>query len=174
MSTSFLRAAAFLLVPILCGVLPAMAPAARAADNPAFLKLQAKGDFNAVLSSVKTAIEAKQFHITGEENLAKGLENNKKIFGEDKWNTIGFKEATAVHFCSLAFNQEVFNLTMDWSVLCPFKVVLYSMKAKPDEIHLITLRPTYLLAKDPHRKAGEIGKKIEERILGALKEGIDK
>jgi uncharacterized protein (DUF302 family) len=152
----------------------ALSPSTFAADNPAFLKLQAKGDFNAVLASVKTALEAKQFMITGEENLAKGLENNKKIFGEDKWNTIGFQNATAVHFCSLAFNQEVFNMTMDWSVLCPFKVVLYTMKAKPDEVHLITVRPTYLLEKDPNKKAGKTGKKIEDRILEALKEGTAK
>lgn len=63
---------------------------------------------------------------------------------------------------------------MDWSVLCPFKVVLYSMKAKPNEIHLVTVRPTYLLAKDPHKKAKAIGKKIEDRILEALKEGTAK
>lgn len=163
-----------LLLVLLLGSFIGTIPVAHAGDNPAFMKLQAKGDFNAVLASVKTALEAKQFLITGEENLAKGLENNKKVFGEDKWNTIGFQNATAVHFCSLAFNQEVFNMTMDWSVLCPFKVVLYSMKAKPDEIHLITARPTYLLAKDPHKKAAEVGKKIEERIAGALKEGIGK
>jgi len=173
MNKLFLRPILGLLALMLSGM-AGLAPAARAADNPAFVKLQAKGDFNAVLSSVKTALEAKQFMITGEENLAKGLENNKKVFGEDKWNTIGFQNATAVHFCSLAFNQEVFNQTMDWSVLCPFKVVLYNMKAKPDEIHIITVRPAYLLEKDPHKKARETGKKIEERIMSALKEGIQK
>jgi uncharacterized protein (DUF302 family) len=173
MHTLFLRHALWLLALALSGV-TGLSAVAHAADNPAFLKLQAKGEFNAVLGSVKTALEAKQFLITGEENLAKGLENNKKIFGEDKWNTIGFQNATAVHFCSLAFNQEVFNMTMDWSVLCPFKVVLYSMKAKPDEIHIITVRPTYLLAKDPHKKAKEVGKKMEDRIVSALKEGMGK
>lgn len=170
MISSSLRHVAFLLALILAG----LSPIAHAADNPAFLKLQAKGEFSSVLASVKTALEAKQFLITGEENLAKGLENNKAVFGEDKWNTIGFQNATAVHFCSLAFNQEVFNQTMDWSVLCPFKVVLYTMKAKPDEVHLITVRPTYLLARDPHKNARETGKKIEDRILSALKEGIGK
>lgn len=173
MHTLFLRHTLRLLALILSGVV-GLAPMAHAGDNPAFVKLQAKGDFNAVLASVKTALEAKQFLITGEENLAKGLENNKKVFGEDKWNTIGFQNATAVHFCSLAFNQEVFNLTMDWSVLCPFKVVLYSMKAKPDEVHLITVRPSYLLAKDPHKNAKAVGKKIDDRIVGALNEGAGK
>jgi uncharacterized protein (DUF302 family) len=145
-----------------------------AAGNPALWKMHTKGDFDTVLSGVKTALEAKQFVITGEENLSKGLENNKQVFGEDKWNTIGFQNATAVHFCSLAFNQEVFNMTMDWSVLCPFKVVLYSMKAKPDEIHIVMIRPTYVLAKDPHKGAKKVGKKIEERIVSAIKEGIGK
>jgi hypothetical protein len=65
-------------------------------------------------------------------------------------------------------------MAMDWSVLCPFKVVLYSMKAKPNEVQLVTVRPTYLLAKDPNKKAKNVGKKIEARILEALKEGTAK
>jgi uncharacterized protein (DUF302 family) len=144
---------------------------AQAADNPAFWKYQVKGEFATVLASMKASLEAKQFVITGEENLAKGLENNKQVFGADKWNTIGFKDATSVHFCSLAFNQEVFNISMDWSILCPFKVTLYTMKNKPGVVNVITVRPTYLLAKDAHPKAKEIGRKIEDRIIGALREG---
>lgn len=143
----------------------------RAAENPAFLKYQVKGEFAPVLANLKASLEAKQFLITGEENLAKGLENNKQIFGADKWNTIGFKDATTVHFCSLVFNQEVFNLNMDWSILCPFKLSAYTMKNKPGVVTIITVRPTYLLAKDPHPKAREIGRKIENRIAEALREG---
>ena len=143
-----------------------------AAENPALWKFQAKGDFNTVLSNLKSGLEGKQFMITGEENLSKGLENNKKIFGEDKWNTIGFQNVTAVHFCSLAFNQEVFNMNMEWSTLCPFKVVVYNMKSKPDQIMILLTRPSYLLAKDPHPKAREIAKKIEDRIESGIKEGV--
>ncbi len=146
--------------------------AARAADNPAVWKYQVKGDFDTVLAHVKTGLEAKQFQISGEENLSKGLENNKAVLGEDKWNTIGFQNATAVHFCSLVFNREVFNLNMDWSVLCPFKVVVYNMKKHPDQITVIFTRPSYLLAKDPHKKAREVGHKIENRIIEAIKEGL--
>ncbi len=57
--------------------------AAYAADNPALWKYQVKGDFNTVLASLKTDLEAKQFQITGEENMSKGLENNKKVLGEE-------------------------------------------------------------------------------------------
>lgn len=143
----------------------------RAAENPAFWKHQVKGEFTTVLANLKDSLEAGQFLITGEENLAKGLENNKQIFGADKWNTIGFKDATTVHFCSLVFNQEVFNTNMDWSILCPFKLSAYTMKNKPGVVTVITVRPTYLLAKDPHPKAKEIGRKIEKRITEALHEG---
>jgi uncharacterized protein (DUF302 family) len=145
--------------------------AVRAAENPAFWKHEVKGEFAPVLANLKTSLEAKQFLITGEENLAKGLENNKQVFGADKWNTIGFKDVTAVHFCSLVFNQEVFNLNMDWSILCPFKVTAYTMKNKPGVVTVITVRPSYLLAKDTHPKAKEIGRKIERRIIEALREG---
>ena len=93
--------------------------AAYAADNPALWKHQVKGDFNTVLASLKSGLEARQFQITGEENMSKGLENNKKIFGEDKWNTIGFENITVVHFCSLVFNHEVYNLNMDWAIPVP-------------------------------------------------------
>lgn len=144
---------------------------ARAAENPAFWKHQVKGEFATVLASLKTSLEANQFLISGEENLAKGLENNKQVFGVDKWNTIGFRDVTAIHFCSLVINQEVFNINMDWSILCPFKLSAYTMKNKPGVVTLITVRPTYLLAKDPHPKAKEIGRKIETRILEALREG---
>lgn len=143
----------------------------RAAENPAFWKHEVKGEFAPVLANLKTSLEAKQFLISGEENLAKGLENNKQVFGADKWNTIGFKDVTAVHFCSLVFNQEVFNLNMDWSILCPFKVTAYTMKNKPGVVTVITVRPSYLLAKDPHPKAKEIGSKMEKRIIEALREG---
>ncbi len=142
-----------------------------AAGNPAFWKHQVKGEFPTVLANLKASLEAKQFLITGEENLAKGLENNKQVFGADKWNTIGFKDATAVHFCSLVFNQEVFNINMDWSILCPFKLTAYTMKNKPGVVTVITVRPTYLLAKDPHQKAKEIGRRMEKRIIEALLEG---
>lgn len=142
-----------------------------AAGNPAFWKHQVKGEFATVLDNLKGSLEAKQFLITGEENLAKGLENNKEVFGADKWNTIGFKDVTAVHFCSLVLSQEVFNLNMDWSILCPFKLTAYTMKNKPGVVTIITVRPTYLLAKDPHPKAKEIGRKMEKRIIEALREG---
>lgn len=144
---------------------------AKTKGNPALWKHKVTGDFSQVLDSVKSALIADQFMITGEENLALGLKNNRNVFGEDKWNTIGFKDVTAVHFCSLVFNHEVFNINMDWSMLCPFKVVLYTMEQSPDEINIITLRPVYLLKYDPHPRAGEIGKKIEERIVDSLKKG---
>lgn len=144
---------------------------AQAAGNPAFWKHEVKGEFATVLDNLKTSLEAKQFLITGEENLAKGLENNKQVFGADKWNTIGFKDATAVHFCSLTFNQEVFNIKMDWSILCPFKFTAYTMKNKPGVVTIVTIRPSYLLARDPHPKAREIGSKMEKRIIEALREG---
>ncbi|WP_413437247.1 hypothetical protein ACFDAU_12605 [Sulfuriferula sp. GW1] len=146
--------------------------AAYAADNPALWKYQVKGDFNTVLASLKTGLEARQFQITGEENMSKGLENNKKVLGEDKWNTIGFQNVTVVHFCSIVFNQEVYNLNMDLAILCPFKVVVYNMKAKPDQITILTTRPTYLVARDRNKKVREAGKKIEERIVTAIKESV--
>lgn len=144
----------------------------QAAGNPAFWKHEVKGEFATVLDNLKDSIEASgDFHITGELNLARGLENNKQVFGADKWNTIGFKDATAVHFCSLAFNREVFNINMDWSILCPFKFTAYTMKNKPGVVTIVTVRPTYLLGKDPHPKAKEIGSKVEKRIIELLREG---
>ncbi len=150
-----------------------VAPAAtNAADNPALWKHETKGDFATVLKNVKSGLEAAQFLITDEEDLAKGLENNKHILGGDKrWNTVGFQRATAVHFCSLVFNHEVFNIDMDWSVLCPFKAVLYTMQSAPRTVHIVTVRPTYLLKDDRNKRAAEIGKRVEERIVNAIKSG---
>ncbi len=147
---------------------------ARAADNPAFWKFQAKGEFAGVLGNLKDGLEAAQFIITAEENLSKGLENNKHLFPGGKWNSIGFDNVTAVHFCSVVFNQEVFNINMDWSVLCPFKLVAYSMKKTPKEVTIVIQRPSYALDKDPHPRAKEIGKKIDERIMSAIKEGVSR
>ncbi|MDP1635222.1 MAG: DUF302 domain-containing protein [Gallionellaceae bacterium] len=166
-----MKAIAVRIAAVLALVAALFPTAVRAADNPAFWKHQVKGEFATVLASLKASLAAKQFLVSGEDNLAKGLENNKQVFGADKWNTIGFKDVTVVHFCSLVFNQEVFNLTMDWSTLCPFKVTVYTMKDKPGVVNLITVRPSYLLAKDPHPKAKEIGLKIENRIVEALREG---
>jgi uncharacterized protein (DUF302 family) len=145
---------------------------AQGAGNPAWWKYQVKGDFATVLANLKSGLEASQFVVTGEEDLSKGLENNKSTFGEGKWNTIGFQHVTAIHFCSLVFNHEVFNLSMDWSILCPFKAVAYSMKKTPDTVTIITLRPTYLLMRDPHKDAKKIATKIENRIIGAIKAGV--
>lgn len=164
------------LTPFLLSLALALAlasgTAVQAADNPALWKYQVKGDFNAVLASLKSGLEAKQFQITAEENMSKGLENNKAIFGKDKWNTIGFKNVTVVHFCSMVFNQEVYNLNMDLAILCPFKAVVYNMKAKPDQITIMTIRPSYLVEKDPFKKSAEVGKKIEERIIATIKESV--
>lgn len=158
------------LVMVVC--LAATSVASAADGNPAFWKYHVKGDFPTVLQHLKDGLEADQFVITGEEDLAKGLENNKQVFGADKWNSIGFDHATAVHFCSLVFNQEVFNITMDWSILCPFKVVMYTMKSAPQDITLIMVRPAYLLKNDPHPKAAEVGDKIEKRVVGAIEAAV--
>lgn len=140
--------------------------------NPAIWKMEVKDDYAALLEDVKSGLEAQQFSIVSESDLAGALATNREILGMDKWNTIGFSEARAVEFCSLLFNQEVLNLNMDYSILCPFKVVLYSMKDKPDTVTILMVRPTYLLAhyKDP--SAREIGQKIEDRIIAAIKEAM--
>ena len=46
------------------------------------------------------------------------------------------------------------------------------MKVKPEQITILTTRPTYLMANDPHKKAKEVGKKIEDRIVSAIKESV--
>lgn len=146
--------------------------AGHAADNPAFWKYEVKGDFADVLNRVRNGLLAAQFQITAEENLSKGLENNRHLFPPGKWNTIGFENVTALHFCSIVFNQEVFNIDLDWSILCPFKLVVYNTKKASRDITIVTLKPTYLLAQDKNKKAGEIGKRIEERITSAIREGL--
>ena len=147
------------------------APPLSAADNPALWKHQVRGDFGRVLAGVKTALEEQQFQILGEENLSRGLENNRQVFGEDKWNSIGFQNVSAVHFCSLSFNQRVFNLNMDWAILCPFKVVVYNMKQNPDQVTILFTRPTWLLARDSHKFAHDVSNGIEQRIITTIKEG---
>lgn len=147
-----------------------LAPPAAAADNPAFWKTQVKGDFNEVLNNLRQSLLAAQFQITAEENLSKGLENNKHLFPAGKWNSIGFDNVTAVHFCSVVFNQEVFNIDLDWSILCPFKLVAYTTKKAPKNVNIVIVRPTYLMAKDTNRRARDVGQRIEARIVDAIKE----
>lgn len=157
-----------LFVLVVC----ALGASAYAADNPALWKARVTGNFDEVLANVKSGLETGQFLISGEEDLAKGLENNKELLGGDlKWNTIGFGRATAVHFCSIVFNHEVFNIDMDWSVLCPFKVVAYTMKETPTAVRLVLVRPTYLLKNDSRKQARDVGQRIEDRIVNAVKAG---
>jgi uncharacterized protein (DUF302 family) len=162
--------AALLLLAVVLGT----SVAVRADENPAVWKREVKGRYDVVLEDVKSALEAYQFTIVSEDNLARALAKNRHVFGENKWNTIGFREATAVNFCSLVFNQQVFNLNMDYSILCPFKVVLYSMDKTPDKVTIITVRPTYLLAHFPDPSAKEIANKIEHRIVAAITEAISR
>jgi len=145
---------------------------AAAADNPALWKHTVKGEFATVLAQVKDGLITAQFQITGEENLSKGIENNKDVFPAGKWNTIGFDNVTAVHFCSIVFNQEVFNINLDWSVLCPFKVVAYTTKKAPQEVNLVMVKPTYILAKDTNKQARAVGQRIEKRIVQAIMDGL--
>jgi uncharacterized protein (DUF302 family) len=158
-------------LPLLAVVLGSSV-AVQADENPAVWKREVKGRYDVVLEEVKFALEASQFTIVSEDNLARALAKNRDIFGEDEWNKIGFREATAVNFCSLVFNQQVFNLNMDYSILCPFKVVLYTMDKTPDEVTIITVRPTYLLAHFPDPNAEEMANKIEHRIVEALTEAV--
>jgi len=144
------------------------ASSADGACNPALWKIQVKDDYAALLEDVKSGLEAQGFNIVSESNLAGALATNREVLGMDKWNTIGFNEARAVQFCSLLFNQEVLNLNMDYSVLCPFKVVLYTMKANPDMVTILMVRPTYLLAHYDDPSASAVGKKIEDRIIEAV------
>ena len=145
---------------------------AQGGENPALWKHQVKGDFATVLADLKSGLEARQFQISAEENMSKGLENNIAVFGEDKWNTIGFDNVTVVHFCSLVFNHEVYNLNMDLAILCPFKAVVYDMKAEPGKVNLLMVRPAYLVGNDPDPKAREVGKQIEKDILSAIEAAV--
>lgn len=147
----------------------AWAPA-RAADNPALWRHYAKGEFGNVIKGLKTSLQAAQFQITAEEHLSKGLEKNKDLFPKDQWNTIGFDNVAAIHFCSVVFNQEVFNIDLDWSILCPFKLVAYTTKAAPKDVTIVIVRPTYIMAPDKHKKAADVAKRIEERIITAIRE----
>jgi uncharacterized protein (DUF302 family) len=167
-----MKSVSFPVVALVGLAVAGLSAGARAADNPAFWKHQAKGDFAKVVAHVKQGLEAAQFQITQEENLSKGLENNKHLFPAGKWNSIGFDNVTAVHFCSVVFNQEAFNIELDWSILCPFKLVAYTTKKAPKDVNLVMIKPTYVMEKDKHAKAREIGKKIEERIVAAIQEGL--
>jgi uncharacterized protein (DUF302 family) len=142
------------------------------AANPALWKHQAKGDFATIVDQVKNGLEAAQFQITLEENLSKGLENNKHLFPEGKWNTIGFDNVHTIHFCSVVFNQEAFNTDLELSVLCPFKLVAYTTKKAPKDVTLVMVKPTYLVEKATSKKAKDVGRRIEKRILNAINEGL--
>lgn len=161
------------MINLLILTLLSMPEYASASENATIWKYQVRGDFAVVVDDIKAGLEKGQFLISSEENLAKGLENNKHILGGEKnWNTIGFKHATAIHFCSIIFNHEVFNIDMDLSYLCPFKVVVYTMDKLPQSVTIITLRPTYLLKNDEREKVRDIGKRIEKRIINAIMNGI--
>ncbi len=121
---------------------------------------------------MKLGLEAAQFQITTEENLSRGLENNKHLFPEGAWNTIGFDNVTSVHFCSIVFNQEAFNIELDWSILCPFKLVAYTTKKAPKDVTIVLVKPTYILEKDTNKKARDVAQRIENRIVNAIKEGL--
>jgi len=163
-----LRSIQVLLAVVVFGAFPL----AHAAENPALWKYQTKGKFSDVVAHLKHGLEAAQFQITMEENLSKGLENNKHLFPAGKWNTIGFDNVTSIHFCSVVFNQEAFNIDLDWSIFCPFKLVAYTTKKTPETVTIVMVKPTYILEKDKHPKAKELGRKIEDRIVAAIKEGI--
>lgn len=167
MKTRLLHVVVFTLIGLSGTSLPA-----QAADNPAFWKYKAKGEFTEVLAHVKLGLEAAQFQITQEENLSKGLENNMHLFPEGKWNTIGFDNVASVHFCSIVFNQEAFNIDLDWSILCPFKLVAYSTRKAPKEVIIVVIKPTYLLGKDTNPKARDVARRIEKRITDAIQEGL--
>lgn len=145
-----------------------------AAGDEVYWRYQIKGDFDQTLSNLRSGLEAGQFLINDEENLSKGLESNKHMLGGDaKWNTIGFERVTALHFCSITFNHQVFNIDMDWSVLCPFKVVAYTMKSDPGMVKLVMVRPTYILKGSVRKEAGEVGGNIEKRITDAIITGVN-
>lgn len=141
-------------------------------ENPAFWKHRVQGDFHVLVEHLKHGLESRHFIITAEDNLAQGLENNRHLFPPGQWNTIGFENAVAIHFCSLTLNQEVFNTNMDWGILCPFKVFAYNMKASPQDITIVALRVTHLLRQDPHPKARAMARKIDARVLDALREAL--
>ena len=163
----------FILVNILILALMSMPEHASAVENSVIWKHQVPGNFASVVDKVKTGLEGAQFLISSEEDLAKGLANNKHILGGEKgWNTIGFAQARAIHFCSIVFNHEAFNIDMDLSYLCPFKVVVYSMKKSPQNVSIITVRPTYLLRNDKRKNVVDLGRRIEKRITDAIMSGI--
>lgn len=64
-----------------------------------------------------------------------------ETFGADKWSRIGFVNVTAVHFCSLALNQQTFDINLDWSALCSFTAVVMNMKTAPERIE--DVRPQF-------------------------------
>ncbi len=168
------RVSRLLGAPLLAlAVLLGEATAVVASDSPALWRHEVKGDFAQVLEHLKSGLERAQFLISHEEDLAKGLENNRHLLGgELKWNVIGFERVTAVHFCSVLFNHEVFNADLDWAVLCPFKVVAYTLRESPRVVHIVTVRPTYLVRDERSKKIRNLGQSMERRIVDAIKTGV--
>ncbi|KAA3627817.1 MAG: DUF302 domain-containing protein [Proteobacteria bacterium] len=141
--------------------------------NPALWKHHTTGDFAEVLDAIKFGLETHQFTITSEQNLSGALERNKEALGEMRWNTIGFDHVQAVHFCSLLFNLDAINTDIDLAVLCPFKLVAYTTRAAPRKVTVITIRPSYLVQHEPSAKAKELGEQMEQRIISAIKAGME-
>ena len=170
--TPFATGSVLLPSLVLAAFLAIVAPRRRRPKTRRSGSTRPRANFNEVLTHLKHGLLAAQFQITAEEHLSKGLENNKHLFPEGKWNTIGFDNVAAIHFCSVVFNQEVFNIDLDWSILCPFKLVAYTTKKAPTDVTLVMVRPTFIMDKDKNAKAKAVGKKIEDRIVAAIKEGL--
>jgi len=48
--------------------------------------------------------------------------------------------------------------------------VVYTMKTAPKDVTIVIVRPTYIMASDKNKKAAAVAKRIEERIITAIRE----
>ncbi|MGD9784283.1 MAG: DUF302 domain-containing protein [Hyphomicrobiaceae bacterium] len=141
---------------------------ASASESEVREKLKA-GEFEAVLSDVKSAIVNRGYVVDYVGHLNKMLERTSEAVGSvtDSGAKSPYKDAQYLQFCAAKLTHEAISANPQSIVNCPYVVYVYELNAKPGSVHVGYRPPLSGPSKRSKAASEAIGKLLEDIVKEA-------
>ncbi len=102
------------------------------------ISLSLKGSFNDIFDATVSSILSKSLTIAHVDNAAQALANSHQEYG---LTTAQYSNAKIISFCSANLSHQLSLENPDFIVLCPFKLSVYQLSEKPNEVTISYRNP---------------------------------
>lgn len=136
------------------------------ADTPVY-SASAQGDFDIIYKNIKDSLEKNRLFVVFQPNIGANISGFAKRWG-DNYNRNNLDNIKAMVFCNAWYANEMSNLDVKMTALCPLHITLIQQKG----ITTVNFVRPDMIAKDS--KAASVAGELTELIIKSVTEGMDK